>query len=363
MIFLGIETSCDETAASVVKDGTIILSNVVASSQKLHIKSGGIIPEIAAREQIKCLIPVMRKSLEQCNLKIENLDCLAVTIGPGLIGSLLVGVETAKTLAYLFGKPLVPIDHLIAHFYANWLNPVPNLPQQTPSFPAIGLVASGGHSDLVLLEDHAHFRWLGGTRDDAAGEAFDKIARLLGLPYPGGPAIARLVATGATKAAELGGSHKSRVRLPRPLLNDASFDFSFSGLKTAVLREVESFKKKGEFNEAVIYELAHEVQESITDVLVKKTIRAAQKYKVKSVLLGGGVSANERLREKFRFSTDQARYTLNIPPPNLCTDNAAVVAAAAYFNFKPRSWKKIDVDPGLSLSTKRDDKSLSRTYN
>ncbi|MDP3998570.1 MAG: tRNA (adenosine(37)-N6)-threonylcarbamoyltransferase complex transferase subunit TsaD [bacterium] len=366
MHILSIETSCDETAAAVVEDGTKILSNIVASSQQLHVKTGGIIPEIAAREQIKCLIPVINQALLDAKISLDpkpyalapNIDALTITVGPGLIGSLLVGVETAKTLAYLWQKPIVPVNHLIAHLYANWLETRSATNKNTknhelPEFPAIGLIASGGHTDLLLMKNHGTFRWLGGTRDDAAGEAFDKIARLLGLSYPGGPAI-------ATKAAESemmsvkagsasGGNHDSRTKLPRPLMDTEDFDFSFSGLKTAVLREVDKLKQHDQFNDSVVWKLSCEVQEAITDVLVKKTLRATRKYKVSSIILGGGVTANQKLRQKMEAEIRDQKLgiSLHIPPSTLCADNAATIASAAYFNYKPESWHKIQANPGL----------------
>lgn len=388
MTILGIETSCDETAAAIVQDGTKILSNVVASSQKLHIKTGGIIPEVASREQVKYVIPTIDEAIKQCNN--DSIDAIAVTVGPGLIGSLLVGTETAKTLAYLWEKPIIPVNHLTAHLYANWLELVPKhlsggvAPQSdaagtfdvppaahlkggtVPSFPTIGLIASGGHTDLLLMKGHGKLKWLGGTRDDAAGEAFDKIARLLGLSYPGGPAIATEAAkfNPSTSLRARVQSLKFKVDLPRPLIDEENFDFSFSGLKTAVLREVIKLKttrlcqgfggqvKQGsnlprrQVGEAISY-LSFEVQESITDVLVEKTIRAAEKYKVKSIILGGGVTANRRLREKFQSAMHHKPYTIHIPLPHLSTDNAAVIASCAYFNYKPLPWNKIQANPGL----------------
>lgn len=359
MRILGIETSCDETAAAIVEDGTKILSSIVASSQKIHVKTGGIIPETAAREQIKYLIPVINKALTQVFGKPPSLrpkpsplspkpytlnpgiDALAVTVGPGLIGSLLIGVETAKTLAYLWQKPIVPVNHLTAHLYANWLNPKPYTLNPTP-FPAIALIASGGHTDLLLMRGHGKLKWLGGTRDDAAGEAFDKIARLLGLPYPGGPSIAKE----AEKFA-IGKLDDLKIKLPRPLMNEDVFDFSFSGLKTAVLREVNQLKTMKQFNNEAVGKLAFEAQEAIIDVLVGKTIRAAQKYKVKSIILGGGVTANQRLREKFKLSLRPTPYTLHVPPVDLSTDNAAIIASCAFFNYHPVSWKTITANPSL----------------
>ena len=327
MIILGIETSCDETAAAVVKDGTEVLSNVVASSAELHQKTGGIIPEAAAREQLRYIIPVVEEAIKKNH---QDIEAIAVTVGPGLIGSLLVGVETAKTLAYTWQKPLIPINHLQAHLYANWLKE-----GEEPKFPAIGLVVSGGHTDLVLMKNHQQIKWLGGTRDDAAGECFDKCSRLLGLGYPGGPALA---AEAAKWKIENG---KWRIKLPRPMINENNFDFSFSGLKTAVLSEVKKQKKPN------LPFFAYEIQEAITDVLVAKTKKAVEKYDVKSVILAGGVTANPRLREKFKLSIINSQ--LFIPAPALCTDNATFVAACAFFNFHPISFSKIHADSSLEI--------------
>jgi N6-L-threonylcarbamoyladenine synthase len=354
MYILGIETSCDETAAAVVKHGARTLSNVVASSVELHKKSGGVIPEIAAREQLRCIIPVIDKALNSARSKwriaggkkttchklraTSQVDAIAVTIGPGLISSLLVGVETAKTLAYVWQKPIVPVNHLLAHFYADWLGSRKN---GLPQFPLIGLIASGGHTELILMRGHGNYQWLGGTRDDAAGECFDKCARILGLDYPGGPAIER-TASNLT-------IHNSQftIRLPRPMINQGNFDFSFSGLKTAVLKEV---KKVSDVSK-VSKDLAREIQEAVTDVLVKKTIRAAKRYKVKSIIVAGGVAANKRLKEKFRSIINHQLPATNlfIPPPQLCTDNATFIASYAFHNFKPVPWQKIQADASLSL--------------
>jgi N6-L-threonylcarbamoyladenine synthase len=348
MTILGIETSCDETAAAVVENGRKIISNIVASSVKLHQKTGGIIPEVAAREQLKCIIPVVEESIKKTTgiKSIKSIDAIAVTVGPGLIGSLLVGVETAKTLAYVWQKPIIPINHLRAHLYANWLTPEnkePALPagrHRTKciieiKFPAVGLVVSGGHTDLVLMKNHSQIKWLGGTRDDAAGECFDKCARLLGLGYPGGPAISR-----ATKLLTI--KHRPlAIKLPRPMINENNFDFSFSGLKTAVLNEI---KKQKNLN---IPLLAYEIQETITDVLVTKTKKAAEKYQIKSILLAGGVTANPRLREK--MAKVLLGYDLFIPSPHLCTDNATFIASCAYFNFRPIPWQKLQANSSLEI--------------
>lgn len=349
MIILGIETSCDETAAAIVENGTKLISNVVASSQAMHAKYGGIIPDQAAREQLKSILPVIQEALTQ------NIDAIAVTVGPGLIGSLLVGVETAKALAFAWNKPIIPVTHLIGHVYANWIdsevseNSDPQNVRRSdnlkirnsgspsfPSFPALVLLVSGGHTELILMKGHGKFKLLGSTRDDAAGECFDKCARLLNLGYPGGPAIE----AAASKCTM--NNVQSTIKLPRPMINDKSFDFSFSGLKTAVLG------RQGENPNSLAYEL----QEAVTDVLVEKTIRAAEDHQVKSVLLAGGVAANSRLREKMLSTMNHelgSTMSLFVPPVSLCTDNAAYIAAAAFFNYQPVSWRKINADPSLDI--------------
>ena len=329
MKILAIESSCDETSAAVVENGTKIISNVFASSVELHQKSGGVIPEIAAREQLKCIIPVIKEAF-------VPFDAMAVTVGPGLIGPVLIGVETAKTLAFAWNKPIVPINHLVAHLYANWLS------GQVPEFPAICLVVSGGHTELVLMTDHGKMKYLGGTRDDAAGEAFDKTARMLGLaPYFGGPAIA------AAAAKFQISNFKFQIKLPRPMIGSDDLDFSFSGLKTAVLREVQ----KPHFAKASRGELAYEIQEAITDVLVAKVIKATKIYNPKSILLAGGVSANQRLREKLKDKIEKEKLVIKlfVPEPKLCTDNAAYIASCAFFNYHPKPWQKINANPGLGI--------------
>ena len=340
MIILGIETSCDETSAAIIegakKDSKVtLLSNVVASSLLMHAKTGGIIPEKAAREQVKYIIPVIEKALSDARIKLSNIDSLAVTVGPGLIGSLLVGVETAKTLAYVWNKPIIPVNHLIGHIYANWVMENGEWKMENILFPALALIVSGGHTDLVLIKNHGKIHWLGGTRDDAAGEAFDKIGRLLGLPYPGGPAI--------EKSAKSGDSN--RFPFPRPMINSNDFDFSFSGLKTAVMRQVKTI----ELNNETIADIAASVQQAIIDVLVTKTLKAAQKYKAKSILLGGGVSANQKLRDGLKLKIENFKLKIPFFAPEkwLCTDNAAMIGAAAFFNYKPVPWKKVTANPEL----------------
>ncbi len=369
MTILGIETSCDETAAAIVQDGTRILSNVVASSIQLHAKTGGIIPEIAAREQIKCILPVIKQALKDTKIQrykdtkkknknspnilvsqYPNIDAIAVTIGPGLIGSLLVGVETARTLSWLWNKPIVPVNHLKAHLYANFLNQQLNKRTIEQSvFPAIGLIVSGGHTDLVLIKNHGDLKWLGGTRDDAAGECFDKCARLLGLGYPGGPAIETCASKFNNRTIEQ--LNNEAIKLPRPMINQDNFDFSFSGLKTAVLNHVKHFKLMEQWNNRTREQLAFQLQEAITDVLVTKTLNATQKFKVKSILLGGGVAANSLLRKKLNVKCQMSNVKCFVPSAQLCTDNAAVIASYAYFNYKPVPWKKIKPNPGLVISS------------
>lgn len=345
MIILGIETSCDETAAAVVEDGVKILSNVVASSQELHTKTGGIIPEMAARQQVVSMIPVLQECLRIAKLKSQDLNSIAVTYGPGLIGSLLVGVETAKTLSLIWEKPLIPVNHLVGHIYANFVGENSKSKVQNPKFPALALVVSGGHTDLVLMKDHGSLTWISGTRDDAAGEAFDKTARLLGLPYPGGPAIAAEAAKFQTQ------NPKFKYKLfPRPLIDQDTFDWSFSGLKTAVLREIQSSPTTLALRRV---ELAAETQEAIVDVLVNKTLKAARAYGVDTILLAGGVAANQRLKSKFlsEIKSKGDNLHLHVPDPGLCTDNAAVIASAAYFNFYPIDWKGVDANPNLTITS------------
>ena len=385
MIILGIETSCDETAAAVVQDGTKILSNVVATSAQMHVKTGGIIPENAARQQVKSVIPVISEALFKAfpTMKqssnetmpqwlngsiVKKIDAIAVTYGPGFIGSLLVGVETAKTLSYLWKKPIVPVNHMTGHIYSNWLKSgnneqgttnrkniskrKPHLPStnyQLPKFPTLALVVSGGHTDLVLMKDHGKLEWIGGTRDDAAGEAFDKTARLLGLPYPGGPAISKEAYKFFNQRPE---SRVQRLTMfPRPMINEDNFDFSFSGLKTSVLRKVKEFKTMKQLNNETIEYLSAEIQEAIVDVLTEKSIRAIKKYKPYSFLLAGGVSANERLREMLHMKIEKLNLSVayHVPPVNLCTDNAVYIASCAYFNYNPVDWKKVRTNPQLTI--------------
>lgn len=340
MTILGIETSCDETAAAIlVQDPQskqiTVASHVVSSSLTTHAKTGGIIPEIAAREQLVFILPVINEVLEKAfGKKLSQtpppIDGIAVTHGPGLIGSLLVGVETARTLALAWNKPIIPINHMLGHIYANWID------HQEIIFPAVVLVVSGGHTDLLLLKNHGDYTVLGGTRDDAAGEAFDKIGRLLGLSYPAGPVIEELAKRGDPK----------RFRFPRPLLGSGDSDFSFSGLKTAVLREVQ---KQKTLDEQTICDFARCMQDSICDVLVKKTLRAATECHAKSILLSGGVASNQTLRDKFanEMKNLHIQASLIYPERKYCTDNGAMIAAAALYNFLPVPWQDVTADPEM----------------
>jgi len=326
---LAFETSCDETAAAVVKDGVTILSNVISSQVDIHARYGGIVPEVASRQHLLTIIPVAEKALSEAGFTLKQIDAIAATIGPGLAGSLIVGVNFARAISQAEDLPFIGINHLEGHIYANWLS------GDRPQLPCLCLIVSGGHSDIILMNDHGSFRRLGSTRDDAAGEAFDKGARILGLPYPGGPSIQSATA-GVTTS----------LSLPRAWLK-GSDDFSFSGVKTALLHMAE---EKVERDDRWVTEAAAAFQEAIIDVLVGKTIQAAVRTGVKQIMLAGGVASNSALRE--RFKTDSPLPVL-IPPPILCTDNAAMIASCAFYrcisgNIHDR-WP--DIIPGLSFAT------------
>lgn len=325
MNILGIETSCDETAAAVVADGVRILSSEIASQVDIHARYGGIVPEVASRQHTLSIIPIISAALTRAQVTWADLDAIAVTNGPGLAGSLLAGVNVAKALSLARGLPLVPVNHLEGHIYANWLTGA------LPEFPLLCLIVSGGHSDLVLMRGHGRYTLLGRTRDDAAGEAFDKAARLLDLGYPGGPAIEKAAAAGT-----------DTLNLPRAWLK-STHDFSFSGLKTALLRLVEEHRLPSPADAAASFQAA------IVDVLVTKTLAAARELKVRQVLVCGGVAANGALRQA--FATQSPPLPLLIPPLSLCTDNAAMIAACGYFRLRNGRVAEPDLDvvPGLKL--------------
>jgi len=330
MKILGIETSCDETAAAIVEDGSRILSGVVASQVEIHARYGGIVPEVASRQHLTALLPTLRKAFDEAGLGLQDIDGIAVTSGPGLPGSLLTGLNFAKALAFSRSLPLAGVNHLEGHIYANWLEGGP------PSLPAVCLIISGGHTELVLLQKEGEYTSLGRTRDDAIGEAYDKVARLLGLGYPGGPAIEKVV-------QGLSGRPKGPV-LTRPWL-PGSHDFSFSGLKTAVLR----LSEEGKYPPA---QIAAAFQDAAVEVLVDKTIRAADEVEAKEVLLAGGVACNTSLRRAFK---ERCHLPLRIPRPALCTDNAAMIACCGYYHFRrgDRADYSLDARPGLQLTGQR----------
>ncbi len=390
MLVLGIESSCDETGAAVVRDGRYLLSNVVASQIDIHNRYGGVVPEVASRQQLATIIPVVETAMEQASCSWEHIDAVAATYGPGLAGSLLVGLTVGKTLALARNLPFLGINHLEAHIYANWLRQgeAPHLTETDrdwsyqegdPIFPLICLVISGAHSELVLVRGHGQYELLGRTRDDAAGEAFDKVARILGLAYPGGPSIQKAA---QQAEAELLDQKKpltlarNAYRLPRAWLR-GTYDFSFSGLKTAMLhlaegatehqqasrasegKQVSQYTRmgaqaaqKGTPNVSV---LASSFQEAIVDVLAVKTRLATQEYHVKQVMLAGGVAANVSLRTRLEQELLPLRIRLSYPPIEFCTDNAAMIAGVAFFHLRLGTHHSFDLDvqPGLSLPFKK----------
>jgi N6-L-threonylcarbamoyladenine synthase len=334
---MGVESSCDETAVSIVKNGREIVANVVASQIESHKRFGGVVPEIASRHHVEQITIVLEEAMNQAGLDFADLDAIAVTEGPGLVGALLIGVNAAKALAFAHDLPLVPVHHIAGHIYANRL-------VAEMKFPLIALVVSGGHTELVYMKEHGHFEVIGETRDDAAGEAYDKVARTLNLTYPGGPQIDRLAQEG-----------KPTIDLPRAWLEENSYDFSFSGLKSAVINTVHNAEQRGET--IIPEDLAASFQASVVEVLVKKAERAVTEYGVKQVLLAGGVAANKGLRtalsEAFANKED---IELVIPPLSLCTDNAAMIAAAGSVMFEKgkRAGLSLNANPGLEIEKYND---------
>ncbi len=359
MNILGVETSCDETAAAVVKDGVELLSHVVVSQIDIHREFGGVVPEVAARSHIEVILPTISKALEDAELDWSQIDAIAVTNGPGLSGSLLIGTLTARTLAIAKDIPLYPINHVEAHTYANFISKAKNtakilgvdssnLPQNPPQFPLLSLTVSGGHSQLILFQGHNDYRLLGQTRDDAAGEAFDKVARMLGLDYPGGPAIAQAAKQGDDSAYQF-----PVAKLSSP------YDFSFSGLKTAVLRHLQSlinadyshpsFEISQKLSQEQINDTAASFQYGIVQTLVRSTAHAYDEFKPKSVVIAGGVAANQELRRQL---SESLPVEIEYAPISLCTDNAAMVASKGFWSAKqghPQDPHKLQIEPSLTM--------------
>lgn len=333
---LAIETSCDETACAVIENGRALLASTVASQMDIHARYGGVFPEVASRQHVLSIIPVVEQTLVQSNLTLKDIDAIAVTRGPGLAGSLVVGMNMAKGLALGTSLPLVGVNHLEGHIYSSWIYNAGETAPLEPQFPLMALLVSGGHTELNLMTDHLTYKRLGSTRDDAAGEAFDKVARLLGLPYPGGPSV--------QKAAENG--DPMRFKFPRPKL-ELPYDFSFSGLKTAVLYLVNDLKKQ--HSTLPVADLAASFQAAAVDILFTKTIQAARDFNANEILVAGGVSANRALRQIFQA---QNEFKVHIPAFSLCTDNAAMIASAGYYRYAlgHTSDMGMDVQPTWPLS-------------
>ena len=309
MLVLGVESSCDETSVSIVRDGKVVLSNAINSQIKIHEKFGGVVPEVASRHHVYQITLVFKEAFEAANIKPEEIDLVAVTMGPGLIGSLLVGVNAAKAFAMMYNKPIIGVHHLAGHIYANAI-------EHEMKFPLVALLVSGGNTELIYMKDHFSFEIIGETLDDAVGEAYDKVARVVGLPYPGGPHVDRL--------AHLG---EDTYHLPRVYLDDDSFNFSFSGLKSAVINLNHNANQRGE--EINVNNLCKSFQDSVTEVLVRKTLKLAKKLNVNNIIVAGGVSANKGLKE--RFLDEGKDFNISIPSIKYCTDNAAMIAVAGYY--------------------------------
>jgi N6-L-threonylcarbamoyladenine synthase len=330
---LALESSCDETAVSVNKNGLEVLSNVVSSQIELHKKFGGVVPEIASRKHLELILPVIDEALSKAGIEFKDLDAAAATYGPGLVGGLLVGLTAAKTISLMLNIPLIAVNHIAGHIYANFIDN-PDIKK-----PLLCLTISGGHTDLLYFEDLKGYNILGRTRDDAAGEAFDKIARFMGLGYPGGPAIENTAKNGDPEA----------IDFPRAIMDEDSYDFSFSGLKTAVMNYINNQKQRGEkINKE---DIAASFQEAVVDSLITKLLKAAEEYDVKSVVLSGGVAANTRLREVAAEKLKKLNLDFYYPPLNLCTDNAAMIGAVAYYQYLDRDFAPLSIsaEPALRL--------------
>lgn len=340
MLILGIESSCDETGAAIVHNGRIVIANALASQADVHARYGGVVPEVAARQQVLAIVPVIETALAQAGVTWDAIDAVAATYGPGLAGPLLVGLTAAKTIAMARNIPFLGINHLEAHIYANWLQQ-PGESFEEPRFPLLALLVSGAHSELIILRDHGQYEMLGHTRDDAAGEAFDKVARLIGLRYPGGPSIQQAASQWPT-------GKPLPLELPRAWIR-GTYDFSFSGVKTAVMHLSRAAESRGESLDTIA--VAAAFQESVVDVLATKTVQAARELNVASVVLAGGVAANMPLRERLQRDLALRKIPFRYPPIAWCTDNAAMIAGTAYFHFVKgeRSPLSLDVNPQLAL--------------
>lgn len=330
-IILAIETSCDETSVAIVKNGSEILSHIVHSQIASHKRFGGVVPEIASRHHVEMITLVLEEALAESNCTWEQIDAIAVTQGPGLVGALLIGIHAAKALAFAYGKPLIPVHHIAGHIYASAL-------MEPLAYPLMALVVSGGHTELVYMKEEGSFKVIGETRDDAVGEAYDKVARKLDMPYPGGPYVDKMAAEG-----------EETYSLPRAWLEEGSFDFSFSGLKSAVVNMVHNVEQRGETLRKE--DLAASFQASVMDVLLKKTERALEKYQVSRLIVAGGVAANQGLRKRLTQLSEEKNVQVWIPPLKLCTDNAAMIGAAAYIAFRKQKNAAMDLnaEPGLDL--------------
>lgn len=328
---LAFESSCDETSVSIIKNGFDEIATVVLSQMDIHANYGGVVPEIASRNHVENITMVIEEALTKANITMDEIDAIAVTYGPGLIGSLLIGLQAAKTLAFIYNKPLVPVHHIAGHIYANNLS-------KPMEFPLISLVVSGGHTELIYMKEDYSFERIGGTLDDAVGEAYDKVARVMGLNYPGGPLVDKLAHVG-----------KDTYNLPLPL-DDDSYNFSFSGIKSAVINLVHNEKQRG--NEINNANLATSFQNRVVEILVKKTMKALKEYKVNNLIVAGGVSANKGLREALESVCVENNINLTFPPMKYCTDNAAMIGVAGYFAYKMGKTADLDINAKASVPLK-----------